>query len=372
MNDQALGMMKILHVAGTRPNFIKIAPLMAAFRAYSDVAQCLVHTGQHYDEKLSKVFFEDLEIAHPDVNLGVGSATHAVQTARIMMAFEPVCVDFKPDVVTVVGDVNSTIACALVAVKLGIRVAHVEAGLRSFDWTMPEEVNRVLTDRLSEFLFTTEESANENLRREGVPPERIHFVGNVMVDTLLRHREQARKLHLSKRLGLVSRGYALVTLHRPGNVDTAESLGPILEGLDRVADEMPVLFPAHPRTRRSIEQLGLGDRLGKTRLMEPLSYLEFIALMDDAAVVLTDSGGIQEETTVLGVPCLTLRPNTERPVTIEQGTNQLVGAHPEAIVQAAIRVSVERRDGGGATPALPALWDGNSANRVARIVVEGL
>ncbi len=361
-------MLRVLHVAGARPNFIKIAPLMAALREHSEIEQRLVHTGQHYDERLSKVFFDDLQIDRPNVNLEVGSGSHAVQTARIMMAFEGVCVEWQPDLVVVVGDVNSTVACALVGAKLGIAIAHVEAGLRSFDWTMPEEINRVVTDRLADVLFTTEQSANENLRREGVPSERIHFVGNVMVDTLLRYREQARSLQVPERLGVVPKEFALVTLHRPANVDSGEALAGILEGICQVAKIMPVLFPIHPRTKGRIDSLGLQDQLGGTRTLEPLGYLEFLGLMNDAAVVLTDSGGIQEETTVLGVPCLTLRPNTERPVTVEQGSNTLVRLDPGAIVTAVERAVDGSAAGNRGPHQIPELWDGKAAVRIARII----
>lgn len=360
-------MIKVMHVAGARPNFMKVAPVMEALRQYPQVCQHLVHTGQHYDDRLSRTFFEELEIPRPDVNLGVGSGTHAAQTARVMQAFEPVCLERRPDVVVVVGDVNSTLACALVAAKLGIGVAHVEAGLRSFDWSMPEEINRVVTDRLSDLLFTTEPSANENLRREGVPPERIHFVGNVMIDTLLRHRARARALRMPDRLGLVPGRFALVTLHRPSNVDSPRTLAPIVAGLERVAAEVPVVFPVHPRTRGTLEAVLAAGGRSSIRRLEPLGYLEFLGLMCDAGVVVTDSGGIQEETTVLGVPCLTVRPNTERPITIEQGTNRLVRAEPRAIADAALAaLEGERRDG----RRLPELWDGRAAERIARILVE--
>jgi UDP-N-acetylglucosamine 2-epimerase (non-hydrolysing) len=360
-------MIKVMHVAGARPNFMKVAPVMEALRQYPQVCQYLVHTGQHYDERLSRTFFEELGIPRPDVNLGVGSGTHAAQTARVMQAFEPVCLERRPDVVVVVGDVNSTLACALVAAKLGIEVAHVEAGLRSFDWSMPEEINRVVTDRLSDLLFTTEPSANENLRREGMPADRIHFVGNVMIDTLLRHRARARAARMPDRLGLVPGRFALVTLHRPSNVDSPQTLAPIVAGLERVAAEVPVVFPVHPRTRGTLEAVLAAGGASSIRLLEPLGYLEFLGLMCDAGVVVTDSGGIQEETTVLGVPCLTVRPNTERPITIEQGTNRLVRAEPGAIADAALAaLAGERRNG----QRLPELWDGRAAERIGRILVD--
>ena len=363
-------MLNVLHVAGARPNFIKIAPLMAALREHSEIGQCLVHTGQHYDERLSKVFFDDLHIERPDVNLEVGSGSHAIQTARIMMAFEGVCVERQPDLIVVVGDVNSTVACALVGAKLGIAIAHVEAGLRSFDWSMPEEINRVITDRLSDLLFTTERSANENLHREGVPAERIHFVGNVMVDTLLHHREQAKSLRVPRRLGVTPKNFALLTLHRPANVDSSASLMEILEGIRRIAERIPVVFPVHPRTKGRIDSLGLHAHLGKARMIDPLGYLDFLGLMDEAALVLTDSGGIQEETTVLGVPCLTLRSNTERPVTVEQGTNTLIKLDASTIVRAAERAIDSTSNSDREPHQIPELWDGKAARRVARIIEE--
>lgn len=362
--------LRILHVAGARPNFIKIAPLLSAFRAYPNVEQILVHTGQHYDESLSKVFFDDLSIPRPDIDLEVRSGSHATQTARVMLAFEPVCLDWKPDLVIVVGDVNSTVACALVAAKLSIKIGHVEAGLRSFDWTMPEEINRVLTDRLSDLLFTTEESANENLRREGISADRIHFVGNVMIDTLLAHRDRALSLNVSKRFGLSPMSYALVTLHRPSNVDSAESLRVVVDGLTQIAAVAPVVFPVHPRTASKLDTFGLRQRLHDVVLLEPLGYLDFLGLMADAGVVLTDSGGVQEETTVLGVPCLTLRPNTERPVTITHGTNRLVRLDPMHIANAACEMI--RNGNRAGDNRLPTLWDGSAAERIARITMQSI
>lgn len=363
-------MIRVLHVAGARPNFMKIAPITKAFSRVPNLRQRLVHTGQHYDEALSKVFFDELELPRPDVDLGVGSASHAVQTARVMVAFEPVCLEWRPDLVLVVGDVNSTVACSLVAAKLGIHVAHVEAGLRSFDWTMPEEVNRVVTDRLSDLLFTTERSANENLRREGVPEDRIHFVGNVMIDTLEAHLERARSLGVPERHGVGAQGYVLVTLHRPSNVDSAETLGPVVEALAEISATVPVLFPVHPRTRGNLKTFGLDARLGNVRVLDPLGYLEFLGLMADAAVVVTDSGGVQEETTVLGVPCLTARPNTERPVTLEQGTNRLIEPTRVGIFDAV--AGVLAGDGSVRTRSRPELWDGRAAERIAQIVAREL
>ena len=357
---------KILCVVGARPNFMKIAPVMEALKAHPSLRARLVHTGQHYDEQMSKAFFEDLGIPTPDINLEVGSASHAAQTAAIMAKFEPVLLSERPDLVLVVGDVNSTLACSVTAAKLGVPVAHVEAGLRSFDRTMPEEINRIVTDSVSELLFTTCEEANEHLRREGVAPERVHFVGNVMIDTLLRHRELARRSTIRTQMALDGGPYALVTLHRPSNVDEADGLREILEALTTLGRELPVVFPVHPRTRRRLEEFGLSGRLagGQVRLTEPLGYLEFLNLMMGARVVLTDSGGIQEETTVLGVPCLTLRPNTERRVTITHGTNRLVALKAAAIVDAARQAVAP----GSGEPRVPPLWDGKAAQRIATVL----
>jgi UDP-N-acetylglucosamine 2-epimerase (non-hydrolysing) len=358
--------MNILCVVGARPNFMKMAPILEAFRAHPRLQSILVHTGQHYDAQMSKAFFEDLGIPAPDINLEVGSASQAAQTAAIMAKFEPVLQSERPDLVLVVGDVNSTLACSVTAAKLGVPVAHVEAGLRSFDRTMPEEINRIVTDSVSELLFTTCEEANEHLRREGVAPERIHFVGNVMIDTLLRHRELARRSTIRTQLSLDGGPYALVTLHRPSNVDEADGLREILEALTTLGRELPVVFPVHPRTRRRLEEFGLSGRLagGQVRLTEPLGYLEFLNLMMGARVVLTDSGGIQEETTVLGVPCLTLRPNTERRVTITHGTNRLVALKAAAIVDAARQAVAP----GSGEPRVPPLWDGRAAERIVSVL----
>ncbi len=365
-------MPRILLVAGARPNFMKIAPLVEAFAAEPTVEQCLVHTGQHYDAAMSQVFFEELGIPRPDLELDVGSGSQAEQTARVMLAFEPVCIDWRPDVVVVVGDVNSTLGCALVAAKLGIRVAHVEAGLRSFDRSMPEEINRLLTDQISDLLFTTEPSGNENLHREGVAGDRVHFVGNTMIDTLLRHRERALRLDPGGDHAVESGRYLLVTLHRPSNVDSQQILAGILEALGEIGIHTPVLFPMHPRTRRNIETFDLGSRLGSIRVLEPLGYLPFLALMARAGVVVTDSGGIQEETTVLGVPCLTLRSNTERPITLERGTNRLVPSDPGAIGRA-VRETLTRSSGAQSPPpSLPPLWDGRAAERISKILLDVL
>jgi UDP-N-acetylglucosamine 2-epimerase (non-hydrolysing) len=346
---------------------MKVAPLLRAMHARPGIDALLVHTGQHYDAAMSDAFFRDLGMPEPDVNLGVGSGSHASQTADVLRGIEPVLLDWKPDAVVVVGDVNSTIAAALAAVKLGIPVAHVEAGLRSFDRGMPEEINRILTDAISEWLFTSEPSGAENLRREGVPAERIHFVGNVMIDSLLAHLETARARAPLARLGLTPRGYAVLTLHRPGNVDDPARLGRLFAALEEIHAELPIVFPVHPRTRGAIER-GLGGQAPALQLSEPLGYLEFLGLVADARLVLTDSGGIQEETTVLRVPCLTLRDSTERPVTIDEGTNRLVGSDP-AVLRAEVRKVLE----GDAPPGrVPALWDGEAAQRIVAVLERDL
>jgi UDP-N-acetylglucosamine 2-epimerase (non-hydrolysing) len=370
--------MKILSVVGARPNFMKIAPLASELRAVSRVNHILVHSGQHYDDQLSAAFFRDLGLPEPAINLQVGSGSHAWQTAEIMKRLEPVLLDAKPDLVVVVGDVNSTLAAAITAAKLNIKLAHVEAGLRSFDMTMPEEINRKLTDALANLLFVTEESGAQNLRREGVSEDRIHLVGNVMIDSLLRHRTLAARSGILKELELLEDGgttrpYGLMTLHRPSNVDDPQILGGILQAVDTVAESLPVFFPVHPRTRERMESFGLGryfkERDAPSAGLIPfrsLGYLEFLCLMDHARLVLTDSGGVQEETTALGVPCLTLRENTERPATIEQGTNQLVGSDPARLIAAARQVlESERRPG-----RRPPLWDGRAASRIVEIILE--
>ncbi len=357
---------RIVTVAGARPNFMKIAPIQRELSARSDdFATRLVHTGQHYDAGLSQIFFDELDIDPPDVTLAVGSRSHAQQTAAIMTAFESVLADWPADLVVVVGDVNSTLACALVAAKMGTAVAHVEAGLRSFDRSMPEEINRVVTDHIADFLFATEDSAVENLAREGIPAERVHFVGNVMIDTLLAHRERARRLAAPARHGVRSGEYALLTLHRPSNVDEPQAFERVMQGVSRIAEDVPVLFPVHPRTRPSVTQSPHAVALvaaSRLRLLEPLGYLEFIGLMDESAAVLTDSGGAQEESTALGVPCLTLRENTERPVTVTNGTNRIVGSDPERIVAAWRAI-----DGRPRSATRPPLWDGCAARRIVDV-----
>jgi UDP-N-acetylglucosamine 2-epimerase (non-hydrolysing) len=353
--------MHILHVVGARPNFMKAAPVLHALGKQPAIQQTLVHTGQHYDANMSDVFFSQLEIPSPDFNLGVGSGSHAQQTAEIMSRFEPVVLERKPDVVLVYGDVNSTVAAALVCAKLGVRVGHVEAGLRSFDWTMPEEINRVVTDRLADFLFTPSEDGDVNLEHEGIPAEKIFRVGNVMIDSLVRLLPAA--MQCSKD-GFPER-YALVTLHRPSNVDDSETLKSILESLLEINEDLDVVFPVHPRTRQRIAKFGL--KVEKLHLLEPLPYIEFLALQRRAVVVITDSGGIQEETTYLGVPCLTLRNKTERPITVNLGTNVVVGNDRVKLSSELSRI-VEGKSKKGT---IPPLWDGHAGERIAD-VLQGL
>jgi len=361
---------KIALVVGARPNFMKVAPVLTALRKDRGVDALLIHTGQHYDDNMSDVFFRELGLPDPDAHLGVGSGSHAQQTARLLCEIETMLLRERPELVVVAGDVNSTLAAALVATKMLIPVAHIEAGLRSHDWTMPEEVNRVLTDRMSRLLFTPSRDADANLLKEGIDPRRIHFTGNAMIDTLNALLPAARGSRVRERLGLAGAKYALVTAHRPSNVDEAGSLRELIDALAQVSTRLPVIFPVHPRTRarlaaddRSREELAHARDL---RLIEPVGYVDFLSLMSSATVVLTDSGGIQEETTALGVPCLTLRENTERPITIERGTNVLVGSDPKRIVSevdAVLRGDAKRGS-------LPELWDGHAGDRIARAVVE--
>ena len=326
--------MKILNVVGARPNFMKVAPLHRALEEHGGFESMIVHTGQHYDDKMSDIFFRQLELPEPDLYLGVGSGSHAQQTARIMTAFEEVVENEAPDLVIVVGDVNSTLACALVATKLHVPVAHVEAGLRSGDRRMPEEINRIVTDSIADLHFVTEQSGVDHLREEGIPEEKIHFVGNLMIDSLVQFREKRHRRRSAKDLGLETGAYVLMTMHRPSNVDHAEGIDQLLTTIERIAAGVPVIFPMHPRTRNRIDQFDQTERMkaiANLRVLEPLGYLEFLRLMEGAAVVVTDSGGIQEETTFLGVPCLTLRENTERPVTMEMGTNELMALQPASV-----------------------------------------
>ncbi len=364
-------MKKILNVAGARPNFMKIAPLMTEMKKSPGIHPILVHTGQHYDERMSKLFFEDLQLPQPDINLEIGSASHSVQTAKIMIAFEEVLVREQPDLVLVVGDVNSTIGCALPAVKLHIPVAHVEAGLRSFDRDMPEEINRVLTDAIAEYLFVTEPSGEKNLLREGISEEKIFFVGNVMIDTLLANKSKADQSSIISALKMSSQKYALLTLHRPSNVDVEETFLRILDALAEIQSYLPIVFPIHPRTNKRIEEFGLTDRmksLSNIHLIDPLGYLDFLKLMTEAKLILTDSGGIQEETTILGIPCLTLRDNTERPITVEQGTNVIVGTDTQRIVTESTHILQGKKHSFG----MPELWDGKAAERIVNILKERL
>jgi UDP-N-acetylglucosamine 2-epimerase (non-hydrolysing) len=356
---------KLTIVAGARPNFMKVAPLLWEAARRPGVVARLVHTGQHYDEKMSKLFFDQLRIPKPDVDLGVGSGSHAVQTAEVMKRFEPVVLEQRPDAVVVVGDVNSTIACALTAVKLGIPVAHVEAGLRSFDRTMPEEINRILTDAISRWLFVTEPSGVENLAREGVDPERVFLVGNTMIDTLIACREQFEAAADLDVFGVRDGEYVVLTLHRPANVDEPATFHGLLRAVEVVQRELPVVFPVHPRTRKALADLP--TVLPNVKLTEPLGYLEFMKLVSHARFVMTDSGGIQEETTYLGVPCLTLRNNTERPVTVNSGTNVLVGLDPDRITAAALAAA----RAGRSTRQPPALWDGHASRRILDILTAG-
>ncbi len=353
-------MRTVLHVVGARPNFMKLGPVYKAIAARGELRQRVVHTGQHYDEKMSEVFFRDLGLPPPDLNLGVGSGTHGEQTAKALVELERVFLDERPDLISVVGDVNSTLAAALAAAKLRIPLSHVEAGLRSFDRSMPEEVNRLVVDRLADHLLTPSADADENLRREGVAPERIRRVGNVMIDALFAALHVARTLRVAAKLGLPGR-YAVCTLHRPANVDDPAILSRILGALEEIARDLPVVLAAHPRTRTRMDALGLVPH-GLT-VIEPLGYLEFLSLTSGAALILTDSGGLQEETTALGIPCLTLRENTERPITVEQGTNTLVGSEPRRILEAARRVLA----GEGKRGRMPELWDGRTGERIAEL-----
>lgn len=361
--------MKIMHIVGARPNFMKIAPIMDVCAKCDEIESVLVHTGQHYDDKMSDLFFRQLNIPEPDVNLEVGSASHAVQTAEIMKAFEPVVLEHKPDVVLVVGDINSTIACGLVAVKLGIKLIHVEAGLRSGDRTMPEEINRILTDSISDILFCTEQSGIDNLAKEGISKNKIFHVGNVMIDTLLKNKNKSEGSNILSQLDLNSDGFAVLTLHRPSNVDDSIVFGRIIDSLELIQNDMPIIFPIHPRTCQNLKSFGFDQRIKgmpNLQIVEPLGYLDFLKLMASARIVLTDSGGIQEETTILKIPCLTLRENTERPVTIEIGSNQIVGTQTQDILDAYRKVT----SGNWRTPKIPPLWDGKAAQRIVKIMLK--
>jgi UDP-N-acetylglucosamine 2-epimerase (non-hydrolysing) len=358
--------LKLLLVAGARPNFMKVAPLLWEIRRRDDADALLVHTGQHYDEKMSARFFAELDIPTPDANLEVGSGSHAVQTAEVMKRFEPVLLNEKPDVVVVVGDVNSTLACALTATKLGVPVAHVEAGLRSCDRSMPEEINRILTDAISDRLFVTEPSGLANLRAENVPAERVHFVGNVMIDTLIACQARIKASRILDTVGVAPGQYAVLTMHRPANVDRPEIFADLMGAIERLQRELPIVFPVHPRTRQAIAAF-VRAPLPNLIFTEPFGYLDFMKLIGDARFVLTDSGGVQEETTFLGVPCLTMRENTERPVTVTQGTNRLVGLDPETIIAAGL----DALEASGERHVIPELWDGRAAQRILDVLTGG-
>ncbi|MBA2646577.1 MAG: UDP-N-acetylglucosamine 2-epimerase (non-hydrolyzing) [Pyrinomonadaceae bacterium] len=362
-------MLKVINVVGARPNFMKVAPIVEAIkrRKHEFAAPLVVHTGQHYDAQMSDAFFRDLGLPEPDVYLGVGSGSHAAQTAAVMQLFEPVVLREQPDWVLVVGDVNSTLACALVCAKLLVRVAHVEAGLRSRDRTMPEEINRLLTDQIADLLLTPSEDGDANLLAEGVAPERIRFVGNVMIDSLFAQLERAKTSRVREQLGVEEKDYAVLTLHRPSNVDDRATLARLLDALERIGERLPIIFPVHPRTRRNLVEFGFAERIeqhGRIILTEPQGYLDFLRLYSGARLVLTDSGGLQEETTALGIPCLTLRENTERPVTIEMGTNKIVGTDTEKITSAAFAALDTRRGDAKTLPRIPPLWDGRAADRI--------
>ena len=386
MNSQKR--LRVIFVVGTRPNFMKVAPLIREMSKYPQKFDwVLTHTGQHYDEGMSEAFFDDLGLPKPDIYLGVGSGTHAKQTGRIMVEFERVCLKEKPNLVVVVGDVNSTVACAFAVAKLCIPVAHIEAGLRSFDRTMPEEINRIFTDQISDYLFTTCEDANMNLRKEGISESKIFFVGNIMIDTLLSHIERAKNSDIIEKLGLKENNnvkkYALLTLHRPSNVDNPFILKGIINILNNISKKIPIIFPVHPRSIKKIKNFKLEEMINYTEhissneldkadknilAIPPLGYLDFLFLMSNAALVLTDSGGIQEETTILGIPCLTLRNNTERPITVREGTNIVVGNNPDKIIKTAFSVfknGIQRKK-------IPKYWDGKAAKRIINILIKKL
>jgi UDP-N-acetylglucosamine 2-epimerase (non-hydrolysing) len=367
--------MQILGVVGARPNFIKIDPVFRALEQHpEDFTTLLIHTGQHYDERMSEVFFRELDIRQPDVNLGVGSGSQGQQTAAVLLRIEELLLKDPPDLVLVVGDVNSTMAATLAASKLGIPVAHVEAGLRSFDRKMPEEINRIVTDALSDYLFTSSRDADENLKREGVSPDKIHFVGNVMIDTLLRFRARAADSTVFDRLKIVRRDYFLVTMHRPSSVDHRDVLIGLLAALEAIQEHLTVVFPMHPRTAAAVAKFGLNrkiESIPNLLVIPPQGYLDFLALEAEAALVLTDSGGVQEETTVLGIPCLTMRKNTERPVTVTEGTNILVGHDPQTIIDAVNLVLKRKHGPHDVSGAVPEYWDGSAAERIVQVLRRG-
>jgi len=356
--------MRIILIAGARPNFMKIAPLIQEIKKHSNIKYKLIHTGQHYDKNMSKLFFNELDIPKPDINLGVGSKTHAKQTAQIMEKLEDIFLDKNPDIVIVVGDVNSTLAATLTASKLGIKIAHVEAGLRSYNWKMPEEINRIITDRISTYLFTTSKNAAKNLEKEGIPKEKIFFVGDVMIDTLLKNKQKAQKSDILKKLNLKKKEYAVLTMHRPENVDDKKILKEILDALNEIAKKIKIVYPIHPRTKKMIEKFGFQNLLKNILVIDPLGYLEFLKLISDSEFVLTDSGGIQEETTILGIPCLTVRTETERPITVEQGTNIVTGIKKQNIIKEANKILKSQIKKGK----IPELWDGKASERIINIL----
>lgn len=361
--------MKIINVTSARPNFMKVAPLLEAYKQYDDIDAQLLHTGQHYDYEMSKIFFDELGIPAPDHHLGVGSGSHAEQTAKVMIAFEKVLRKEQPDWVVVVGDVNPTMACTIVANKMGVKVAHVEAGLRSYDRDMPEEINRVLTDSIADLLLTPSIDGNMNLVKEGIPEGKIRFVGNIMIDTLFNMRKRSGESSILDDLGVVEKSYGLVTLHRPSNVDQKETLNSFVEILEQSARDLPMIWPVHPRSRNRAKEFGLWERLGEVEnlhLLEPVGYLDNVKLMDCARFVLTDSGGIQEETTALGVPCFTARENTERPITITEGTNTLVGTKKEAILKQIVPYLGDKISDDAYKEAKPLYWDGRTAERIVK------
>jgi len=362
---------RILNVVGARPNFMKIAPIHRLMLNSEKFQPRLVHTGQHYDAAMSKVFFDELGLPEPDAYLGVGSGSHAYQTAEVMKALEKIMLEERPDLVLVVGDVNSTLAASIVAAKLCIPIAHIEAGLRSGDRTMPEEINRILTDSIADFLFITEKSGVENLKREGIPGEKVFMVGNVMIDSLVMHLKKAQASIILEQLGVGERGYSLATIHRPANVDNPENLQKILTAFHEIQKSIKIIFPIHPRTRKMIQTFGFQnqvDQMQNLKLIDPVGYFDFVKLMEKSRFVLTDSGGIQEETTFLKIPCLTLRENTERPVTIEIGSNMLVGMNPAIIIQQGQQIIA----GKWKNSQIPELWDGHAAERIIQILTEKL
>ncbi|MEL7834108.1 non-hydrolyzing UDP-N-acetylglucosamine 2-epimerase [Fodinibius sp. Rm-B-1B1-1] len=364
--------MKIINVASARPNFMKVAPLLEEYKNHQEVEAQLLHTGQHYDYEMSKIFFDELGIPKPDFHLGVGSGSHAEQTAKVMTEFEKVLEKEQPDWVVVVGDVNPTMACTIVANKMGIKVAHVEAGLRSYDRDMPEEINRVLTDSIADLLLTPSIDGNMNLIKEGIPEEKIRFVGNIMIDTLFNMRKRSDESTILGDLGISEKGYVLVTLHRPSNVDQKKTLSNFVDILEETSKELPLVWPVHPRSKSNAEKFGLWDELqaiDNLHLLEPVGYLDNVNLMNNARLVLTDSGGIQEETTALGVPCLTARENTERPITITEGTNTLVGTDPEVILDH-ITKHLQNGVAGDKDLPKPLYWDGNTAKRIVKVILE--